>query len=203
MTVAHACRSAAWLPQCAVGTHCAPREERAPRTRIDVTKVGNHEISLSKTTIFFMSRAVFLAILATHFRDRMDLPKQKVPLGIRLRSRRRSRSRVRGPHGTGRTDLTAICAAEHQPIWAAHSSPTRRHVRVDKGRTGGPKGLNGGPKGWNGGPKGWNFGPERVERRTRTGGTADQDQNGWNGGPARREETSTFLAELRSAKTTS
>ena len=121
---------------------------------------------------FFMSRAVFLAILATHFRDRMDLPKQKVPLGIRLRSRRRGRSRVRGPHGTGRTDLTATCAAEHQPIWAAHSSPTRRHVSR---------------QGWNGRTKGVERRTKGVERRTRTGGTADQrggtaDQNGWNGG---------------------
>ena len=45
--------------------------------------------------------------------------------------------------------------------------------------------------GWNGGPRGWNGGPERVERRTSTGGTADQ--NGWNGGPARREGVSAFF----------
>ena len=82
---------------------------------------------------------------------------------------------IRGPHGTGRTDLTATCAAEHQPIWAAHSSPTRRHVSR---------------QGWNGRTEGVERRTKGVERRTRTGGTADQrggtaDQNRWNGGPER------------------
>ena len=110
----------------------------------------------------------------------------------------------RDPHGTGRTDLTATCAAEHQPIWAAHSSPTRRHVsrqgwngrtkgverrtkgveRADqRGGTADQRGGTADQNGWNGGPKGWNGGPERVERRTRT-----TLNNGWNSGPERAEE---------------